>query len=273
MWRGVLAFGIATLLSACRGAPVEEPVEVPLEPYVGRLVTVEVTAGAMPLRLIFDTGGGETIIGPRVASALGCTPAGRGIGYRANGERLEFRFCPDVTLTIGGVPLAHEEIAVWDVQSVLPADVPPVDGVLSLKSLGSRPFTLRLADRRLVLETAASLEARVPAMTALRTRLATGPDGGELTVFVHAAAPYPGWFLLDSGNLDVVRVSRPLAANEMADTWEAELALDGLPAVRTGFRAADIIHDGMLSEAWLREWILTFDLAHNRVWAAPAGAG
>lgn len=265
-----LAVGIALLLPACRESPVEEAVEIPLEPYIGRLPTIRAAAGSTPLRLIFDTGGGETIISPAIAATLGCVPTGRGVGYRASGERIEYRHCPQVTLTIGGVAFEHEEIAVWDVQAVLPEGVPPVDGVLSLKTFRSRPFTLRLADGLLVLESDASLARRVTAMAALRTRLATGASGGELTVFAHAGTPHPAWYLLDSGNLDVVRVAPQVAGRDAGATWNAELALDGLPARPAEFRSVELIHDGVLSEAYLREWTLTFDLAHNRVWATPA---
>jgi hypothetical protein len=251
------------------------PLEVPLVPYLGRLVTVEAQAGGRPLKLIFDTGGGETLIAPQVAAALGCTPSGRGIGYRASAEQIEFRYCPDVTLTIAGKEFPHERIAVWDVRSVLPDDVPPVDGVLSLATFRSQPFTMQLADRRLMLETAASLTERVLAMSPLRTRIATGPDGGELTVFVLATAPARGWFLIDSGNLDVVRLGPhyPAAGEADADgVWESRLTLEGAGPVRARFRTAQIIYDGLLSEEFLRQWTLTFDLAGNQVWARPAGS-
>lgn len=251
------------------------PLEVPLVPYLGRLVTVEAQAKGRPLKLIFDTGGGETLIAPQIAAALGCTPSGRGIGYRASGEQVEFRYCPDVTLTIAGKEFPHERIAVWDLRSVLPEDVPPVDGVLSLATFRSQPFTMQLADRRLMLETEASLAERVLAMSPLRTRIATGPDGGELTVFVLAAAPARGWFLIDSGNLDVVRLGPhyPAAGEADADgVWESGLTLEGAGPIRARFRTAQIIYDGLLSEEFLRQWTLTFDLAENRVWARPAGS-
>ena len=263
------------LLAACDGAPPRDSgnsaaVEVPLVPYVGRLVTVDAAIEGEAVRLLFDTGGGETFINPAIAARIGCTPSGRGAGLRASGERIDFQYCPEVTILIGGIAFNHPQVAVWDVQAVLPDGVPVVDGVLSLNTFARQPVTLDLKRRQLTLETAASLERRISAMNELQARLATGSDGDELTVFVRAMAPVAGWFLVDSANLDVVRVAdRFRSPGAGADgTWAAPLKLAGMPETRSTFRAADIIYDGMLSEEVLRQWTMTFDLASARVWAS-----
>jgi hypothetical protein len=249
------------------------PVDVPLTSYLGRLVTVDAAVGADTVRLIFDTGGGETVISPRIAEQLGCTPSGRSIGYRMTGERIAFSYCPAVTISIGGMPFRHDQIAVWDVQALLPDGVPPVDGVLSLKTFAAQLFTLRLEERRLTLETTRTFRQQTEDMSRLQSRIATGPDGDELTVFVHGTVPDTGWFLLDSGNLDVVQArphyGRPTVPS-VSETWEAELRLHGLPAVPTLFRTREIIYDGVLSEEFLRQWTFAFDLSAKAVWAAPA---
>lgn len=249
------------------------PVEVALAPYVGRLVTIDAVIGTDTARLIFDTGGGETVISPAIAERLGCAPSGRSVGYRMNGDRIDFTYCPAVTLTIGGVPFLHDQIGVWDVQALLPPGVPPVDGVLSLKTLAGQPFTLRLKEQRLTLETSQSFREQVDGMSRLRSRLATGVDGDELTVFVRGAVRDTAWFLMDSGNLDVVQVAPHvgrMADSSASETWEAELTLDGLRATPTVFRTREIIYDGVLSEAFLRHWVFAFDLGVNAVWAARA---
>jgi Aspartyl protease len=255
--------------NADRAQVAAEPVDVPLAPYIGRLVTVSAVIGQDTTRLIFDTGGGQTVISPRVAGRAGCTPSGRSVGFRMSGEKVESPLCSDVTLSIEGVAFTDPSVGVWDVQELLPEGVPPVDGVLSLKTLETRPFTLRLAEGRLTLETDESLRRQVATMSRLRSRIATGPGGDELTVFVHGMTSDSGWFLIDSGNLDVVQVAALMAGAHASGggTWEAPLALDGLPAIGTTFRASDIIYDGALSEDFLRQWTLVFDLRANAVWA------
>ena len=275
--RGLLIAGV--LLVACDGAPprnasVITPVEVPLVPYIGRLVTLDATIQGEAVRLLFDTGGGHTFISPAIAARIGCVPSGRGAGLRASGERIDFQYCPEVAILIGGISFDRPHIAVWDVQAVLPDGVPTVDGVLSLDIFARQPVTLDLQRRQLTLENAGSLERRIGSMNELQTRLATGSAGDELTVFVRATAPVAGWFLIDSGNLDVVRVADRFRdpGAEADGTWRAPLKLAGMPESRSIFRAADIIYDGMLSEEVLRQWTMTFDLASERVWASARAA-
>lgn len=252
----------------------EQPVEIPLHPYVGRLVTVEAVVASDTLRLILDTGGGETLIGPEVACALGCMPSGRHVGFRMSGEKVVFQYCSDVTLNIGGIPFKHETIAVWDIRKVLPEDLPPVDGILSLKTFHNQPFTLNLAAKSMIFESGRSLANRIEPMTRLNSRIATGPDGSALTVFLHGKIKKSGWFLLDSGNLDAVQVAPHLDHNTASDStssevWESRFVLDHVQPVLTKFRTRNIIYDGALSEAFMRKWIFTFDLADNAVWAKP----
>jgi len=256
--------------SETKGAPVD----VALSPYLGQLLTVDALVGSDSVRLIFDTGGGETVVSPAIAARLGCVPSGRSVGFRMNGDRVDVTFCPAVTLVLGGVSFAHDRIGVWDVQALLPEGAARVDGVLSLRTLATRPFTLRLAERRLTLETAASFRRQIEGMHRLRSRLATGSDGDELTVFVRGVVEDTAWFLVDSGNLDVVQVGPHLRGGGVAPAgqdgaWEAVLTLDGLPGVPATFRTRDIIYDGVLSEEFLRQWTLAFDLSVNGVWAAP----
>jgi hypothetical protein len=267
---------LSPLVAACSGIEPRHrtpaaPVDVPLLPYIGRLVTLDATVGQRTIRLIFDTAAGETIISPEVASRIGCSPSGRSIGYRMNGDRIAFAKCLNVTMLIGGIAFPHDEIAVWDVKSVLPEDAPPIDGVLSLKTLAKQPFTLQLAGRRITLETHDSYRHRIAGMNHLSSRLATGPDGDELSAFVRGAGPGGAWYLIDSGNLDVVQAAPHLRAMppNTEGTWEADLKLEGLPAVPATFRTHDIIYDGVLSEAFLRQFILSFDLSANEIWAAP----
>jgi hypothetical protein len=138
-----------------------------------------------------------------------------------------------------------------------------VDGVLSLKTFASQPFSLDLRAGLLTLETAASYRDRVRDMARLDSRLATGLDGDELDVLVRGEVDAPAWFLLDSGNLDVVQAAPHLGGS--GDVWEHVLRLDGMPPVTTSFRTRDIVYDGVLSQEFMRDWLFTFDLAANEV--------
>lgn len=257
---------------ACQQATDDGSVVISLEPYAGRLVTVSATLRGERLALLLDTGGGQTLITPRAAARIGCEPSGRSISFRMTGERVAFEHCDSPALEIGGHSIARPEIAVWDVTAVLPKDLPPLDGVLALDTFAAQPFTLQLAARRLILESARSLERRTATMTRVRARTATGLAGADLTVFVRGALDAPGWFLFDSGNLDLTRVAPHMVQRGAAAPSQLEsaaLSVDGLPTRNVPVSVGDIVYDGVLAEDFLRQWIWTFRLASGELWVAP----
>ncbi len=265
-----LAFSAAL---ACSRAADDGSVAVPLEPYVGRLVTVSATLERERLTLLLDTGGGQTLITPLAAARIGCVPGGGSVGFRMTGERVAFEQCGPSVLEVGGRRFARPALAVWDVAALLPKNLPPLDGVLALDTFGSQPFTLELEAKRLTLESSRSLERRVAAMTPVQARVATGLSGADLTVFVRGAIDRPGWFLLDSGNLDLTLVAPHMVQKRVAVPSRLEsaaLSVDGLPTNRLPVGVREIIYDGVLSEAFLRQWTWTFRLASGQLWAARA---
>lgn len=281
MRRHRLAAGAALLCLGCApppaatptpGAGIDAPVVLALDPYLGRLKTLSATVGGDTARFLFDTGGGATFVTPEVASRLGCTPAGRSVGFRMSGERVESAYCPSAVLDLPGLSLPHAPVGVFDLMALLPEEVPPLAGVVSLRSFADRTLTVDLGCGRLVVETGASAAARVRRMTPLEARFATGPDGGELLVFLALdAGPAPAWLLLDSSNLDAVRLAphaaallgAPLAAG---DTATLPLPLAGMPGVPVPVRVAEMILDGALNAAWMEGAVLTLDLRGGRAW-------
>ena len=135
---------LVVLVALATGARTAVPAVVPLAPWAGLLRSVTVTVDGTAHPFVFDTGGGETVITPEVAAAVGCTPYGRSIGFRMSGERVEFEYCDNVALRLGQVALAREPVGVYDLKSILPVGLPRADGVLSLRSLRDSPVTVAL---------------------------------------------------------------------------------------------------------------------------------
>jgi hypothetical protein len=251
----------------------DHPAAIQLSPYAGLLRSVSVTVGGATHPFIFDTGGGETVITPELASDIGCKPYGRAIGFRMGGQQVTFEYCDDVSLQVGDVSLAHDRVGVFDLKSILPRDAPPADGVLSLRSFRGRPLTIDLASGRVIIETASSLAARSESMRPLVIRVATGPTGGETTVYV--AARVEGervWLLLDSGNGDPALVSRYVArmGGLQGSEGDALIDFDGLGPLRLPVGTREMIYDGVLGAGFMQEWIFTLDLKSARAWAVPA---
>ncbi len=266
--------GCARVSSDVSGAgPADRPATIYLSTWAGLLRSTPVTIAGAAHPFIFDTGGGETMISPDVAAAIRCTPYGRAIGFRAGGEQVAFEYCDDVQLRLGDVAIAHERVGVFDLKSILPAGLPPADGVVSLRSFRGQPVTIDLAGGRITVETADSLAARIAGMRPLTIRVASGPTGAETTVYIAArVGEQRVWLLLDSGNGDLLLVAPHVAraANLQGATGEVLVELDGLGPIRLPARASNMIYDGVLGADFMQQWIFTLDLASSRAWAAPA---
>lgn len=94
--------------------------------------------GGDTLTLLFDSGGGATLITPSLALRLGCHAYGRDVGHRMTGESVEFQQCDSLTLTFSGWQRRFTPVAVFDVNALLPAELPRLDGVLAWMLSGAR---------------------------------------------------------------------------------------------------------------------------------------
>lgn len=247
---------------------------IALEPYQGRLRAVRVRAAGRGWQLLFDTGGGTTLVSPALAQALGCAPRGRMTGHRMSGEAITMPTCAPGTLTIGGWSASPQTLGVFDVMSLLPRDWPRVDGVVSLRSFAGHRVTLDLAANVLVVhDTRAE-----PDLGAFRLagRIATGASGAELLALGGVTVGVDTlWFLVDSGNLDAVllapHAARLLGMADSVGTEQPQLALSLVPRRPSTVRARvrSLILDGALNAAWLEQGRLTMDLVDGRLWWMP----
>lgn len=274
--RAILLTGLTACAAPLPPTPAPDdlppaPVEVPLSPYFRQLRTVRATTAAGDsLSLLLDTGGGSTLLTVQAAERLGCRPFGRQTGYRMSGERVDFQWCGEVPLSLGGVRLAQPVVAVYDLMALLPEGLPPLDGVLSLRSFEDRVLTVDLGGGRLVMESDSSTSRRATGGRPLQARVATGEDGGMLTVFLAVRGERgPLWLLLDSGNL-VGTLLAPHAARQLgipADSGAvtARIEVLGLPAADGPVFVRELILDGALGAAFMEQGPLTLDLRHGRV--------
>jgi len=256
------------------------PQSLPLGDLLGVLKTVDVGVGNRTAHMIFDTGGGITVITPEFAERIGCRGWGQLTGFRLSGERLTMPRCGPVTINFGGRSI-HQEVGIFDLAALLPPDAPKLDGVFSLDVLQSLPFTVDLAGGRLVLETPASLAARTSNAVELPVRLHRQAGGASLTAMVAVAARAgPLWMQLDAGS-DAALQLPPSSVAALdhkvgVEPPTANLLLEG-PTGKTisadsSYRERDMITDGNIGIPIMRQWILTFDLSQPKLWIAPVTA-
>lgn len=246
---GAVVVAVAVLLA---GAAYAEST-IKLETYAGRLRQVEVDIAGAKRKFMFDTGGGYTIISPAVAAAIGCAPKGRIFALRMSGEPFTTPTCAGVSYGLGSLRVRDDVAGVFDLMSLLPKDLPPLDGLISLKSFEGHRFALDLSANVVVIDG----DVRGGPFPC---RIATGLDGSNLTLFARIDQTNQRlWFEVDSGNLADVRLAvhaAPLFGADAGAPKVIALSLGGAKPVNVMASAGSIIYDGALNAAFLERGTL-----------------
>lgn len=276
-----LAF-LAGLVVACElapgvttgrdGAAKTTDTVISLLPYFRDLRVVRVQLGRDSATFLLDTGGGATLISPEVARRQGCTPHGADVGYRMTGEPVTFARCDSLRLTSGSWSTSLTPVAVFDVNALLPAELPRVDGVLAMDAFRGQVVTLDWPAGTLTLQGSATADSAAR-QSGVVVRWATGESGRFLTALVQVAGSRePLWFLLDSGNLRGTLVATSVLRDSLLPLQtgnEALMAIGGRTPVSFLFSAAELIVDGALGTDYLQRGAVTLDLRNLHYRAAP----
>ena len=102
------------------------------------------TVSGERLALLFDTGGGQALVTPPVAERIGCRADGVSAGSRMSGERVTFGQCGRAEFGLCDATYVLPSLAVFDLNALLPAGLPRLDGLLALEAPKGPPFTLEL---------------------------------------------------------------------------------------------------------------------------------
>lgn len=273
-----LLFTMAVLL-AVPAAAQPTKTRFDLADFGGRLRAIRLTVNGQEGLFTIDTAGGVSLISPAFAKRIGCTPWGAHTGFRLTGERLDMPRCENVAFALpSGERLTPIAAGVVDLQPLLFAGAPPVDGSIALDAFEGRAFTLDLRNGTLEMLRPGSLEAATAAAHEVPMRLVRQAGGHALGVMVPVETPKGlAWMSLDSGGGPPVLVRDRIAAElglDAADTKPQPytLRVKGAEAAPVDTRAIvrDMILDGVIGMPVLVRWRLTFDLARNWLWIAPA---
>lgn len=245
---------------------------IQLEPYIENIKTVEVYIAGKKYNFLFDTGGAETIISPELANAINKEIYGSVTGYRMSGETIKTQKADSISITIGTTKIFHQTVGVWDLMSILPKDLPRVDGVISLKSFQESILTIELSKNIIIIENKASAKKAITEKSLLTTRFSNGLEGADLNIFVGIPKDnHLYWFLFDSGN------SGPfLLSNESAEVWnlknenyekspESEFVL-GEKTLKIKPFVRDIIYDGVFNFDAISQYVFTINFKNKEVW-------
>jgi hypothetical protein len=261
---------LASLLVAACGGQTTRPnpqpgadISIQLHPYFRDLRTVQATLGRDTLTFLFDTGGGATLITPAVARRIGCRPYGRDAGYRMTGEPVEFQRCDSLALALSGWSRRFAPVAVFDVNALLPAELPRVDGVLALDAFRGQVVTIDWPGRRLTVQASHTSDSALAAF-GLPIRAATGESGRMLTLLAKVVGRRgPLWFLIDSGDLQGTLIDSLVQRDSLLVTRSdslVELRVGSRPPIQLSVRRGKFIVDGVLGTDYLQRGPVALDL-------------
>jgi hypothetical protein len=195
------------------------------------------------------------------------------VGFRMTGDKLEAPRCDDVALNIGGQRFIVPTAGVYQVGEFNAKGV-TVDGLLALDVFEGKTITMDFAGLKLIVETPESAAARVAGATELPARLIREMGGYALAIDIQVPSKFGHLgFQLDSGNGGTLLIAKPYAAAFGFDPDKGP-RLGSFP-IGQGITASGLVMpagitlDGNLGMPFLKNYLVTLDLAAGRVWLAP----
>ena len=247
---------------------------IPLENYFRNLKSVKVQIEGKTYDFLFDTGGGITIISPKIVQEINGTAYGNSVGFRMSGEKVETKLCDNIEVKIAGISFFHPQVGVFDLMNLLPEEFDRIDGLISLKTFHDRKITMDLVESQLILETEESFDARIKDKSLVKSRFANGPNGSELNIFIGIPRKQRAWwFLFDTGNIAETKI-----AENTAMEWEIRNSQHGLGGkedfsfklnertITTPTIIDKIIYDGALSFDFISQSEYSISLKTQEVW-------
>lgn len=270
----ILLFAVASAVAA---EAVPEAV-LKLEPYRKTVAFRAKVAGQDGL-FGFDTGAGTTLLTPDFAKKAGCEPWGRLTGFNMMATRIDSQRCDGLSLDIQGYSVKKPTTAVFDLMSLFPKDATPIQGLIGLDLFDGKAVTIDFPGSRVIVESPGSLRQRVRTARELQMRIGREVQGLALAVYVGVpSASGTLWMELDSGNGGTVLVSKPYAklfALDPEAKGPQKLSLELAPGLHVDTDHAftpKMIMDGNLGMPFLKDKVVTLDLAQGRMWIAAAPA-
>lgn len=237
-----------------------------LESYFRELKTINLELENQTFRFLFDAAAAQTYISPDIAQHNNIKGYGNSVIVRMHGEVLHYEKSSPFILKSAHTSFNHESAGIWDIMSILPKELPALDGVISLKTFEDHKLILDLSKNTLIVFKANSdIEG-----TLLIPRFANGLEGIELNCFI--GIPFNGktyWFLFDSGNIRPVIFSKQLAAElnleENYPNKKVTLLL-GDEKEEADYSVEDILYDGVLNFKTIANHRFLIDFPEQKIW-------
>jgi hypothetical protein len=263
--------------------------------YRDHLVTVPVRVGEAEARFVLDTGIGPTILTEALAREVGCTANGETLtGKRMSGQEVGVPLAEAPPIALGPYVREGHAVGLLDTRG-FPDAFAGIDGFLSLAFFEETGFTVDYARGVVVVETPETLAERAAAGVAVPIRLER--QHPSLVAFLPLAVPglRSVEFEVDMGSkslildarrapavgirLDDPAVRRVEGRDETGNAYlrcftrlDATIHVAGEPTlaqVDPEVMFQEIVYDGLVGDAFLRGFTVTYDLPCARMIFAP----
>lgn len=262
--------------------------------YLHHLVTVPVLVGGTEAKFVLDSGIGLTLVSSSLATAAGCEPTGATYtGHRMSGQEVTIPLGTLGSLALGGYARKDVAVGIFDI-----AGLEGVEGFLSLDFFRSRPVTVDYPSRGLVLDDADAVAARADSGLAVDVRVAQ--DAHSTTVFLPLDLPGrrsisvevdmgSDSLILDEALADDLGINLVDASTQRVEgrdetgheyvryftALQGVVSVTGAPSICQRDPKAmfqKIIYDGLVGDAFLRNFVVSYDLPNARmIFALPNG--
>lgn len=258
--------------------------------YAHHLVVIPAVVGGVEAEMVLDTGIGVSLLTEELAGAVRCERTGGvHVGRRMSGQHVSVPLATLDSLSVAGSTAEGLTVGVLDLGAI--PGLEGVGGFLSLAYFRKLPVTFEYSAHSIVLEDEASLAARSGASAAVDVQIRT--DADATTVFLPLAVDGVGHVLaeVDTGS-DSLILDERFAVGAGIDL-EAPTTRSVEGSDETGHRFVrhfatlagavrlesapnfsqpspevmfqDIIHDGLVGDAFLRNFNVTYDLERSRM--------
>jgi hypothetical protein len=277
------------------------PEGVPFKYIGGHIMTVPVRlSDNIGTTFIFDTGAGVSLISQKLADKLHCATTGTHSGQRMSGQTLQMPTCAVSSLRFGSCVQKNVPVGIWNMTGFIPdtAEFAGIEGFLSLNYFKNVPFTIDYPRKRFYIENEQSMKVRHENGVVVPV-VADSKDNVEYTISVRVSVSkvVSALAVVDTGSGSLILDEKFMKRLGVDPDGKVVEAVDGTDETGNKYRRyfttlpeaihlteapkisqmhprvqfQKIIHDGLIGDSFLSQFVVTYDLAHSQLIFARSG--
>ncbi len=270
-----------------------ETSELPFTYRGGHIICIPATLNSKKQStFILDTGAGVNILSDKLQKEHASAATARHSGKRMSGQALQMKIATVPEIKVGAVQQKLSKVAIWNTEDLFghSKEFADIAGILSLNFFRKVPFTLDYKRKVLILEDSESLKKRVA--TGIRVPVKIESKGDvELSIKVPISIDKnPRLFAeVDTGsdslildlrymkslNIRNAKIKRVVGKDETGHSFiryftelPGNICLKDAPSIsqkKPDVMFQKIIHDGLIGNSFLKQFTVTYDLAHSQM--------